>query len=236
MAVAQYLDKQGLKTLVKEINKRTNSAYVIKGSAIYADADFIKNKASITDYGDITAINSVGLWQKQSGAWVKITEVKIGWVYNIENRFKTDGDFLEGVGHSVEAGTNIVVVEVSDSSVKWDLLAMTLNLDPYQTKKLVNAISIFTATSGDPITVTVGAKPTTTTPADPKKYDVVVIDTDAGDDKAGDIYRYNGTSWEKIGDQVTVEGALELLSKVAPNTPISDAEIVKIFEDVESGS
>lgn len=228
MAIIQYLDKRGLGTLIKEINKRTSSVYVIKGSAIYADAAFIANKSSITEFGDITAINSVGLWQKQSGSWVKITEVKIGWVYNIENNFKTDTDFLEGTGHDVEAGTNIVVVDVGTGTVKWDLLAMSLSLDAYQTKALVAAIDVFAAGTSTPIKVTAVASSTALPDTDgATEYDVAICN----DTK--DVYRFNGTAWVKIGDQVTVEGSLELLSKVAPNTPISDNEIKALFDETD---
>ena len=222
MAIIQYLDKRGLGTLVKEIKKRTASVYVVKGSAIYADEAYLEDEDKEED------ITSEGLWQEIDGEWTKIEEVKIGWVYNITNRFKTDGDFIEGAGHDVEAGTNIVVASVGDSDVKWDLLAMTLNLDPYQTKVLVAAIDVFAAGVSTPIKVTAVASSTALPDTDGATENDVAICNDTKD-----VYRFNGTAWVKIGDQVTVEGSLELLSKVAPNTPISDNEIKALFDETD---
>lgn len=227
MAVIQYLDKRGLKTLVKEITKRTTQVYVVKGSAIYADSAYLASDTKET------GITSTGLWQNDGGTWKKITEVQVGWVYNIINSFTTDADFIEGAGNKVEGGTNIVVASVgTGNAIKWDLLAMSLSLDTYQTKKLLAAIDVFTAGTSTPIKVTaLATAPAAGTPADPAENDVVIVT--AGTDK-DNVYRYNGTAWVKIGDQVTVEGSLELLSKVAPNTPISDAEIIAAFAEVET--
>lgn len=245
MAVIQYLDKRGLKTLVNEIKRRTTNVYTIKGGGIYADQAFLdklEEAKSAVDgddkdfYDEYKAIDEVGLWQKKEGEWTKISEVKVGWVYNIRNTFETDADFVEGAGHKVEGGTNIVVAKVDEdgNAVKWDLLAMSLNLDAYQTKRLVNVLEIFTkADDGDIITVTEqDTVPDGTTPADPKENDIVLIDG-AEDGTDGDVYRYDGKKWVKIGDQVTVEGSLELLGNIAPNTPISDTEIIKAFEESE---
>lgn len=227
MAVIQYLDKRGLKTLVKEITKRSSSVYVVKGSAIYADDAYLASSTKET------GITSKGLWQKDGSTWKKITEVKVGWVYNITNSFKTDADFIEGANHEVGAGTNIVVASVGTTGeVKWDLLAMSLSLDTYQTKRLLAAIDVFATGTSDPIKVTAqAAAPTASAPASPAENDVVIVTAGADKDK---VYRYNGTAWVKIGDQVTVEGSLELLSKVAPNTPISDAEIIAAFTEAET--
>lgn len=122
---AQYLDKEGLKTLVKEIEKRQSGLYSIRGSAVYADESYLEEP-------EHEEINSVGLWQNVSGDWTKITEVKPGWVFNITNDFTTDGDFIEGEGVSVSAGSNIVAVNTATSDapdMKWDVLSGSVGTD-----------------------------------------------------------------------------------------------------------
>ena len=39
----------------------------------------------------------------------------------------------------------------------------------------------------------------------------------------------NIITWVKLGDQLTVEGALAFLGNIAANTPITDAEIEELW-------
>lgn len=219
----QYLDKQGLTTLVKEIKKRSTNVYTIKGNAVYADEAYLTTDAATTN-----GIDSVGLWQDINGTWTKITEVKAGWVFNIDNDFNTDADFIEGAGSKVVAGINIVAVNLGDDvtpNMKWDLLAMGVSLEEYQTKKLLTAY-------GFPVDETVDTYddlPDTEYAVDGKLY--LVNDTK-------DLYRATIpladaaiVEYTKIGNLGTVEGALETISNTAPNTPITDAEIEALFNE-----
>lgn len=254
MAVIQYLDKRGLKTLVGEIKKRTSNIYTIRGAAVYVDDAFIEyldgDSVDAKYNGLKDAIDAIvggdgkGLWQNMGGGWKLITEAKPGWVYNIDNRFTTDDDFIEGAGHDIEAGTNIVAVETDPknpdtSELKWDVLSMALNLDGYQTKKLVNVLKVFQQGTEDDVTIreyeSYDELPETNTGSDDiALFDVALI---TGDEGKGDVYRATviddsgNITWKRLGDQVTVEGSLELLGSVAPNTPIKDSEILKAFEE-----
>jgi len=46
-----------------------------------------------------------------------------GYVYNINEEFTTDANFVEGAGKTYPAGTNVVCIDVGSSTYKWDVLA-----------------------------------------------------------------------------------------------------------------
>lgn len=238
MAVKKYLDEHGLATLVEQIKKNTAKVYKVKGSAIYADTAYLANPDKHSE------IDSEGLWQLVDGTWTKITMFEVGWVYNVENEFTTDADFIEGAGSIVEAGSNIVVAEAEGDPIvyKWDQLGNVLDLTDYQTKKLVAPLTVFNTTDGSASAGTTFAALPTTEPkasATIETYDVYIMSDEA---ELGDVYRayvsenasdatQNDIAWVKLGNQLTVEGALEFLGNVAPNTPIKDAEIIALFND-----
>lgn len=56
-----------------------------------------------------------------------------GDVYNITDAFTTDSTFVEGAGINYPAGTNIVCINTSGSTYKWDVLAGLVDLSGYQT-------------------------------------------------------------------------------------------------------
>ena len=236
MAVKKYLDEHGLATLVEQIKKNTAKVYKVKGSAIYADTDYLANPDKHTE------IDSEGLWQLVDGAWTKITTFEVGWVYDIKNEFTTDTDFVEGAGSIVEAGSNIVVAEADGDPVtyKWDQLGNVLDLTNYQTKELVAPLTVFNTTDGTAKAGTTFAALPTSEPkasATVKTDDVYIMSDDA---ELGDMYRayvsentsdatQNDIAWIKLGNQLTVEGALEFLGNVTPSTPITDAEVIALF-------
>lgn len=248
MATKKYLDEHGLETLVQEIKKTTVKVYKIKGSAIYADADYVTH-ATAGDTGYITAINSVGLWQLIDSTWTKITEFEAGWVYNIQHDFTTDADFIEGAGSIVEAGSNIVVAEATDDIppvYKWDQLGNVLDMTDYQTKKLVDPLTVFTAADTDNVVTytAVSLLPTSEAKASASVANgmtAIIVPSDLDDPDYGKVFRavvtddpldttLNTITWSsELGDQLTVEGALKLLGSVCPNTPISDAYIKSLF-------
>lgn len=263
MELKKYMDDKSTEALVKLIKTSTAKVYKVKGSAIYADTDYVTH-AQNNDDGYFTTIDSEGLWQNINGTWTKITEFEEGWVYNIDNAFTTDSDFVEGSGKAIEAGNNIVVcrapidpnseVPSEDPSpmpsprpprviYKWDLLGSLFNMSTLQTKALVEPLTVFSSTDDTATTyASSAALPASQSKADSiiETYDAAVI---TGGTEAGDIYRAVVTensqdatlediAWVKLGNQLTVEGALELLSKICPNTPITDAEIEAMWNRV----
>ena len=246
MELKKYMDDKSTEALVRLIKTSTAKVYKVKGSAIYADADYVAH-AQNQDAGYFTAIDSEGLWQNINGTWTKITEFEEGWVYNIDNAFTTDSDFVEGSGKAVEAGNNIVVCEAtvvaSQAVYKWDLLGSLFNMSAWQTKALVTPLTVFSSTDGTATTyASSSALPASQSKASGtiETYDAAVITSGT---EAGDVYRAVVTensqdatlediAWVKLGNQLTVEGALELLSKICPNTPISDAEIEAMWNRV----
>lgn len=55
-----------------------------------------------------------------------------GNVYNVIDTFTTTSDFVEGAGISYPAGTNVVCINTSDTTYKWDVLAGFVDLSGYQ--------------------------------------------------------------------------------------------------------
>ena len=249
MAKITYLDKHGTEYLVEKIKTLTKAIYKVKGQAIYADAAFLAltpaEKEAIAT--GASAINAAGMWQETAGTWnlldTFVTD-DIGNVYDVINAFTTDSNFREGADHDVEEGTNVVLLNVGTDAApvfKWDLLPGLLNLDKYQTKKLVNADDIEVFENETPTEYTAAASlPTSETAASATITDLMVAVMGAGDEE-GDVYRalvtpnasdptLNEITWVKLGNQLTVEGMLEFLGKTCPNTPITDAEIDEMFE------
>lgn len=63
----------------------------------------------------------------------------LGNVYNVTDAFTTTADFVEGAGKSYPAGTNVVVVEPTSETYKFDVLAGFVDLSGYvPTSRKVN--------------------------------------------------------------------------------------------------
>lgn len=236
----KYLDKAGTGKLISEIKKRIAKVYDIKGSAVYADQRYLDGvSAGNSDY--IAAITAKGLWVNDAGTWKQVTAVKDGWVYNVTNGFVTDEDFVEGAGHRIVAGTNIVAVNKGTESepiMKWDLLAMSVSLDHLQTKQLSEPITVFT--NQTPEVYTSAANLPTKENVDAATITDNMVAVLGGTTENGDVYRAkvavdmldtskNTITWTKLGNQSTVEGVLNVLANVTPNTPLSAAEISELF-------
>lgn len=239
MAKIQYLDKQGLKTFVSLLKNRISKVYDTKGSAIYADEAYVTAAKAGTE-GYEASIDSVGVWQNVDGTYTKITEVKTGWVYNITNDFTTDDDFLEGAGHDIVAGINIVAINIGTSSnptMKWDLLAMGVNLSPYQTK---NSETVFIESDLTTSYATADALPATTsdTAETIDRGTIVVLTGDEDGNGKNDIYVADVSSegavtWTSVGNTSTIEGAIATLYKIAAIEPLTDTEITDAFNSIE---
>lgn len=57
-----------------------------------------------------------------------------GFVYNVEKEFTTTADFIEGAGKTYPAGTNVVIVNTTGTTYKYDVLAGMVDLSNYATK------------------------------------------------------------------------------------------------------
>ena len=55
-----------------------------------------------------------------------------GFVYNITDSFTTTADFVEGAGNTYPAGTNVVIINTTGSTYKYDVLAGFVDLSAYQ--------------------------------------------------------------------------------------------------------
>lgn len=63
----------------------------------------------------------------------------LGNVYNVTDAFTTTADFVEGAGNSYPAGTNVVVIEPTSGTYKFDVLAGFVDLSGYvPTSRKVN--------------------------------------------------------------------------------------------------
>ena len=95
-----------------------------KGYATTTNVNTLINQAVSTVYtpkGSLTDISTL-IELSNSG--------KVGDVYNISSEFTTTNVFIEGIGKTYPAGTNIVLVEVEDEK-KWDVLAGSVDLSAY---------------------------------------------------------------------------------------------------------
>ena len=71
-------------------------------------------------------------------------EAHLGLVYNVTDKFTATADFVEGAGGRHPAGTNVVVVAVTDgesTSYKYDVLAGFVDLSGYVEKADFEAIT-----------------------------------------------------------------------------------------------
>lgn len=235
MATIKYLDKRGLETLSKEIKRRVTGIYTIKGGAYYIDTSLKGKTAKGKGLPGDKYPESEGVWKIVGGEWEQVETFKPGDVFNIENDFTTDANFIEGAGKEIVAGINIVVVNTGTGEkpvLKFDLMAMGVSLEAYQKKLLSSPIGVFDTF----IDGTYDEEGDLPEEADGEPE---VSDLDLARLEDGTVYRAsvvkNAVTWVRLGDQDTVEGSISLLANVAPNTPISDAEIEALFAGDVSG-
>lgn len=232
--IVKHLNKHGLQTLANKVKSLVTSAYVAQGRAIYADDTYLADPNKEQD------IDSAGLWKQTPSGWTKVETFAIGAVYDVINQFTTTSDFVEGAGKVVSAGTNVVVANVgtaTDPVLKFDVFASSVDLAAYQTKVLVETLSMFanelSTVYTDPATLpsseaVASATITDGTIAVLSNNDVyrASVSVNQSDDTLNDI------TWTKLGNQGTVDGALALIASCmsqCPDTPISDAEIDAMF-------
>lgn len=62
-----------------------------------------------------------------------------GKVYNVNDGFTTNENFVEGTGKQYPAGTNVVCIETEPDTYKWDVLAGFVDLSAYETTDSANS-------------------------------------------------------------------------------------------------
>lgn len=55
-----------------------------------------------------------------------------GYVYDVTDAFTTTADFVEGAGKNYPAGTNVVCINTTGTTYKWDVLTGMVDLSAYQ--------------------------------------------------------------------------------------------------------
>lgn len=134
------------KSEISDMETKTNAAKTYAAKTEIADMETKTNakatyaaKTELEDYAKKTDIASV---YKPAGsvAFADLpkspTAADAGKVYNVTNDFTTDTKFIDGeTGKKYPAGTNVVVVEVGDSSksYKYDVLSGIVDLSGYTT-------------------------------------------------------------------------------------------------------
>lgn len=88
-----------------------------------------------------------------------------GNVYNVTDAFTTDSRFVEGAGKSYPAGTNVVVINTSGSTYKYDVLAGFIDLSSYQqtSTAVTHTASTAAGTATQPVYVNASGVATPTT-------------------------------------------------------------------------
>ena len=141
MATKSWVTEQGYQ------NSTQVASAVSTATADMATQTWVQGRG----YATTSSVNSLisaavaGAYKaKGSVAFASLPEIAsatIGDVYNVTNQFSTTGDFMEGVGKSYSAGTNVVCVDAGSGAKKWDVLAGFVDLAGYVAKTDMVAIT-----------------------------------------------------------------------------------------------
>lgn len=132
-------------TVPTNTNQLTNGAGFITGidsSAVTTALGYTPynstNPSGYQTSSDVeTAINSkISSTYKAKGSVAfaslpSATSTNEGNVYNITDSFTTTADFVEGAGNTYPAGTNVVIINTTGSTYKYDVLAGFVDLSGY---------------------------------------------------------------------------------------------------------
>ena len=150
-----------------DLNKNVNITVPIKTSDITNDSGFISGITStdVTTALGYTPYNSTNPNNYQTETQVSnaintaissaykaagtvtfenlpaLVNTNQGKVYNVSNSFTTTADFVEGAGNSYPAGTNVVIINTSGTTYKYDVLAGFVDLSGYQLSAELVAIT-----------------------------------------------------------------------------------------------
>lgn len=131
-----------------DITSRKNAFEVyLDGHAELQVQGTTDNSVVIKKYLNDTIASQVSSVYKAKGSITDVTALPTpdkdheGFVYNIENEFTTTGQFVEGTGKTYSAGTNVVCVNTTGITYKWDVLAGMVDLSGKQDKFAEYSIS-----------------------------------------------------------------------------------------------
>lgn len=135
---------EGTTSEVQILNVRTP---VESASSIGIAESQIPYQAANKKYVDDSITKQISSVYKAKGSIANISALAApskaydGFVYNIETEFTTTDNFVEGKGKKFPAGTNIVCINTTGTTYKWDVLAGIVDLSNYQAK-LVSGTNI----------------------------------------------------------------------------------------------
>lgn len=105
------------------------------------------NSVVIKKYLNDTIASQVSSVYKAKGSITNISALAApsksyeGFVYNIETEFTTTANFIDGAGKVYPAGTNVVCINTTGTTYKWDVLAGMIDLSGKQDKFAEYSIS-----------------------------------------------------------------------------------------------
>lgn len=135
---------------LKDVNDNTVGQIIIQNDGIFITN--VKNPTSSSqkdyavnqDFVENAIATQVSSVYKAKGSIPTIADLPTpsketeGFVYNIESEFTTNSNFVEGVGKTYPAGTNVVIVNTTGTEYKYDVLAGMVDLSNYATKTDLN--------------------------------------------------------------------------------------------------
>ena len=129
-----------------DITSRKNAFEVyLDGHAELQNQGTTDNSVVIKKYLNDTIASQVSSVYKAKGSIANISALAApsksyeGFVYNIETEFTTTANFVEGAGKQFPAGTNVVCINTTGTTYKWDVLAGMIDLSTYATKTDLNS-------------------------------------------------------------------------------------------------
>ena len=123
-----------------DITSRKNAFEVyLDGHAELQVQGTTDNSVVIKKYLNDTIASQVSSVYKAKGSIANISALAApsksyeGFVYNIETEFTTTANFIDGAGKVYPAGTNVVCINTTGTTYKWDVLAGVVDLSTYAT-------------------------------------------------------------------------------------------------------
>lgn len=78
-----------------------------------------------------------------------LVKAHVGWMYNLSAEFTTTDDFVEGAGITYPAGTNVVIVEYTSGTYKYDVFAGFVDTSSFITASSTNTLTNKTIDADD---------------------------------------------------------------------------------------
>lgn len=93
--------------------------------------------AELSDSGNYALKSDVSSAVKPKGSVAAVTDLpaasssNVGWMYNFTAEFTTTADFVEGAGKKYPVGTNVVIVEPTAGTYKYDVFSGFVDTSAY---------------------------------------------------------------------------------------------------------